>query len=178
MGLVVALVALQAGHGVLMRLGEDPNAAQRIAWTEGDSRVLLGNSVTASSLDPALLDAGLYTAEGSQPAHWWAAARHRVADGAQVILYTAPQSWGGTTLPHLRDELLLADILVREDPQLTERVLGRAMSPQALERAQARRRAGGGADGDHQSSSPGGASNSATSGAPSVALDLVLDWYN
>ena len=35
MGLVVALVALQAGHGVLMRLGEDPNAAQRIAWTEG-----------------------------------------------------------------------------------------------------------------------------------------------
>ena len=138
-GLVVALVALQAGHGVLMRLGEDPNAARRIAWTEGASRVLLGNSVTASSLDPGLLDAALYTAEGSQPAHWWAAARHRVAEGAQVILYTAPQSWGGTTLTLLRDELLLADILLREDPHLTERVLGQAMAPQALERAQARR---------------------------------------
>ena len=137
-GLVVAFVVLQVGHGVLMRLGEDPSAARRIAWTEGASRVLLGNSVTASALDPEVLDAALYTAEGSQPAHWWAAARHRVAEDAQVILYTAPQSWGGTALTNLHDELLLADILIREAPELTERVLGEATAPQALERAQAR----------------------------------------
>ena len=153
-GLTLVPLQLKVGHGVLMRLGEDPNAASHMAWAapQGDAwnparrsremgkdRVLLGNSVTASALDPELLDAVLFTAEGSGPAHWWAAVRHRVPPGVQVVLYTAPASWNETEVTGLRAEMLLADILTGPDDELSGRVLRVPLDPAALERDQARR---------------------------------------
>ena len=142
-GLVVGLALVPtlviAGHEALMFLGEDPDTARHMAWAPAGDRVLLGNSVTASALDPNLLQAQLYTADGSGPAHWWAAARHRVPSGTQVVLYTAPASWNATAIEGHEEELLLADILAGPDDELTSRVLDAPMNPAAVDRNQARR---------------------------------------
>jgi hypothetical protein len=135
------LVVLALGLGRLAYLGqpggtglEDPLAGR---IPDGAALVVLGNSVARSAVDPQALQGALglpvgdLILQGSQPAHWLAALRHRVFGAGHrptvVLLYAPPQSLLGVRLVAEVDQGLLLTLLSGPDPDLVRRALGESL---------------------------------------------------
>ncbi len=145
-GLALALVvagALTQRVGALGGAGaSNPLSGRGIA---GAHTLVVGNSVARAAVDPARLGAALgvkvadLAMQGSQPAHWLAALRHRVIGAGhtprRVLVYAPLHQLTTVALQTDADRALLLTLLTGPDPDLIRRALGATAQPGLAQRA-------------------------------------------